>query len=286
MTDKKETAGLRPAVFEAGENAQPHNRPNPLLSQALRYAERGWPVFPLKPRGKTPLTPNGFKDAATDKKQIVAWWEAHPDANIGLATGTASGLFVLDIDGDDGEQSLKKLEENHGPLPPTGEVITGGGGRHLYFKLPDVRTVRNSAGKLGLGLDVRGDGGYVVAPPSIHSSGKPYERSVDSHNQIAPPPDWLVDLVCGISDTKTQSGTRFHEGLEVISEGRRNSTLTTLCGLLLNKRVSPGCCLALCRAVNRQCCQPPLADHEVHQIVNSIAGRELARTKESNHDVR
>lgn len=275
MTDKKETAGLGPAVIEAGENAQLHNPPNPLLAQALRYAGRGWAVLPLQPKGKIPLTPHGCNDASKDKEQIAAWWEKHPDANVGIATGAASGFFVVDIDGEEGELSLKKLEELHVPLPPTGEVITGGGGRHLYFKLPDGQSIRNSAGKIADKVDIRGEGGYVVAPPSVHPSGKTYVFSVDTNNKMVQSPDWLVNLICGDSG-RPQGGTH-HKNPEVILEGKRNEALTELCGHLLGKGLRASVCLDECIKANLQSCQPPLPDHEVRQIVNSIAGRELVK---------
>ena len=141
---------------------------------ALAYTRRGWRVFPCAPRGKVPLTAHGLKDASTDEKQLTDWWDRWPSANIGVATGAESGFFVLDVDGKDGNESLATLEREHGPLPTTVEAKTGGGGRHLLFKHPG-QAVKNSAGRLGPGLDVRGDGGYIVAPSSIHPTGKSYE---------------------------------------------------------------------------------------------------------------
>src|SRR5262249_31309904 len=154
------------------------------LVAALDYAERGWMVFPLHTvggqacscgsgdcsnPGKHPRTRYGVKDATTDPEQIRIWWSSWPDANVGIATGAGSGLVVLDLDAKaEGEASLAALEAVHDLLPPTVTASTGGGGRHLLFAHPGVE-LRNSAGKLGAGLDVRGDGGYVVASPSRHS---------------------------------------------------------------------------------------------------------------------
>ncbi|NIT04147.1 hypothetical protein GTO10_04460, partial [Candidatus Saccharibacteria bacterium] len=142
-----------------------------LLQAALEITcDCGWKVFPVKPREKIPLTEHGCKDATSNERTIVAWGEKWPDANIGVATGQASGIVVLDVDKrHGGDDSLFELEQKHGELPKTVEVITGGGGRHIYFKYPsgDV-TVKNAAGLAGIaGLDIRGDGGYVVAPPSV-----------------------------------------------------------------------------------------------------------------------
>jgi putative DNA primase/helicase len=162
-----------------------------LYQYAIGYAQRGLPIFPCQQRGKEPACSRGVHDATADLDRIRSWWGECNDLNIGLACGELSGLAVLDIDGAEGEASLRILEQKHGPLPPTREVITGrNGGRHAYFKLSKHK-VRNSAGKLGAGLDVRGDGGYVLLPPSIHPSGRPYRLSVDSTDLIASAPDWL-----------------------------------------------------------------------------------------------
>lgn len=143
---------------------------NTLLEAALDYAARGWRVFPLKPRGKTPLVKGGFKVATVAPAQIRAWWEKWPDANIGIATGQASGILVLDIDSPEGLAALKRLRELHGELPAT-MVATTARGWHFYYQLRQGEEIRCSSGE---GLDVRGDGGYVVAPPSIHETGAVY----------------------------------------------------------------------------------------------------------------
>lgn len=144
-----------------------------LREAALSYAAKGWPVFPCKPRGKTPLTPHGFKEATCNPNLIERWWDRWPDANIGVPTGSAIKAWVLDVDGAEGSVSLTQLESELGELPLTREAITGGGGRHLFFSMPGDRAIGNRV-NLRPGLDVRGDGGYVVVPPSIHPSGKAY----------------------------------------------------------------------------------------------------------------
>jgi hypothetical protein len=141
---------------------------------ALSYARRGIPVFPCETGGKRPLTYNGFWDATTELRQVRAWWDRWPTANVGVPTGKRSGLLVLDVDPrDGGPQSLVALERQNGPLPRTTRSSTGGGGVHVFFRYPAEVEVRNSAGWLGSGLDVRGEGGYVVVPPS-RTQG-PYE---------------------------------------------------------------------------------------------------------------
>ena len=138
-----------------------------LLKAALAYARRGVPVFPCEPEGKRPLTYNGFWDASADPRRVAAWWDRWPDANLGVPTGERSGLLVLDIDpGTGGLESLAALERAYGTLPKTAKTRTGCGGVHIFFGYPAAEEVRNSAGKLGPGLDVRGEGGYVIVPPS------------------------------------------------------------------------------------------------------------------------
>ncbi len=138
-----------------------------LLRAALSYARRGIPVFPCEPGGKRPLTYNGFWEATTDARRIKTWWDRWPSANLGVPTGTKSGLLVLDVDArDGGPETLAVLERENGPLPRTARARTGGGGIHVFFRYPVREEVRNSAGWLGRGLDVRGEGGYVVVPPS------------------------------------------------------------------------------------------------------------------------
>ena len=149
-------------------------------------------MFPCN--GKLPMTEHGFQDASCELGQIRSWWEANPDANIAVATG--NGLMVLDVDPEHGgDKSLKVLLDEHGDVA-TAVVETGGGGSHYWFRVPDGVEVRNSAGKLGPGLDVRGDGGYVIVPPSLHASGKRYAwRNESNANGIAPAPEWLLELV-------------------------------------------------------------------------------------------
>lgn len=149
-----------------------------MLDDALAYAARGWHVFPCKPRGKTPITAHGVKDATDNLDQVRAWWTATPDANIGLATGGASGVIVIDIDGREAEERYGLMLLTHGapgsPTCPDGASVRTGNGWHLYLTPPGGVAIRNSASKLAPGVDVRGDGGYVIAPPSVHPTGRRY----------------------------------------------------------------------------------------------------------------
>ena len=126
------------------------------------------PVFPV--RGKIPLITGGFCSATQNQSLVEQWWTEWPNAGIGVPTGEITGFDVLDVDGDEGFESLRQYEAEHGPVPDTFVVITGKG---LHYYLQHVEGMRNRT-KFLPGLDVRGEGGYVVVPPSLHESGEPY----------------------------------------------------------------------------------------------------------------
>lgn len=174
-----------------------------LGSAAAEYARMGLLVFPVwnptedggcacpkgmdcSNPGKHPmgdLVPRGLKDATSDLETIKAWWSRRPRANIGTPTGRAAGMVVLDVDPDKGGfKTLSALIRRHSPLPETPTVHTGGGGLHFYLRHPGGR-VSNSAGKLGPGLDIRGDGGYVLLPPSVHATSRSYAWQGDWHDE-------------------------------------------------------------------------------------------------------
>lgn len=146
------------------------------LDAALEYAQRGWSVFPVVPRAKRPLTANGVKDATRKPSRLRAWWEQWPDAGVAIATGT--GLIVVDVDihgATNGFDSLARLRSDHGDLPETITSNTGGGGAHIFLRVPTDAQVPNRKNVGGYaGVDLKGTGGYVIAPPSIHPSGRRY----------------------------------------------------------------------------------------------------------------
>ena len=157
---------------------------------ALLWAAAGYPVFPCSTR-KSPLTPRGYLDATTDVGTIMRWWRAHPDALMGLPTGEVTGLLVVDLDrkspADDGVASLAALRgRRQMPVHPC--VTTRSGGQHLYWRYPPGSGIRCSARRVGAGIDVRGTGGYVIAPPSAG-----YAVLVDA--PLCVPPDWLLRLL-------------------------------------------------------------------------------------------
>jgi hypothetical protein len=251
-----------------------------MLKHALALARRGLHVFPCRPRAKEPATTNGCKDATRGHDVIEGWWRQNPDFNIGIATGPNSHIFVLDVDGIDAEVELKNLEAQYGRLPATVEAITGDG-RHVFFEWADDQPVRNSAGKLGPGLDIRGTAGYIVAPPSIHPTGRRYCWSVDSAKDFARAPVWLLDKISAPANGKTIPATPPSEWraliCAIVGEGQRNDTITRLAGYLLRYGIDPVVTLQFLMDWNRAHCRLPLEDIEVATIVHSIFARELKR---------
>ena len=164
-------------------------------SFAAWYAAHGWAVFPCLTRGKTPRIPGGFKGASTDPETVRQWWLRWPDANVAVATGGMSGIFVVDIDvGKGGRESFTDLADAHGGAPDTVRQLTGSGGEHLLFRHP-ADCPRNTAGKLGAGIDTRGDGGYIIVPSSIHPDTGAAYSWVDGCEpwaiELADLPAWL-----------------------------------------------------------------------------------------------
>ncbi len=182
------------------------------LSEALALAARGWPVFPLHHAidgacscvkadctsiGKHPRTKNGLKNATSDENRIRSWFRKWPAANVGTLTGESSGIVVIDVDPrHGGTESLAALAQEYGHLPPTVESLTGGGGCHLIFAHP--RSAVGNRSNVRPGIDVRADGGYIVAPPSVHATGNRYRwrDACGPHEiQLAPLPGWLLKLI-------------------------------------------------------------------------------------------
>ncbi|HYM01447.1 MAG TPA: bifunctional DNA primase/polymerase [Stellaceae bacterium] len=245
-----------------------------IAAAARDYMRRGWSVIPLRPASKLPaIRWDRHQRAHADEAAVQDWVRRWPDLNIGIVTGAVSGLVVVDIDRrHDGVESLAALERLYGPLPSTVEAVTGGGGRHLYFAAPPTG-LRNRAG-VAAGVDLRGEGGMVVAPPSIHPSGGRY-RWRPGHEPGALPlavlPHWLIRLA-GDRPAGQGHGLAHWRALvrEGVEEGRRNNTIASFAGHLLWHGVDAEIVLELMLCWNRQRCRPPLDDGEVAQVVASI----------------
>jgi len=242
-----------------------------MLEQALAYAARGWPVLPCRSVGdgrnkaKTPLTAHGFKDASCDPPTVRRLFGATPDAIIGIATGKASGFFVLDIDvkkNAGGEESLAELEKEHGVLPLTVATRSCTGGRHLYFRYPEGGI--GSRTGIRPGLDIRGDGGYIIAPPSV-VDGKSYEwiHPPDT-TPFADAPEWLVLL---IRTQKTMPDTDLSGGEKIT--GNRNATLFSIAFRLRKAGLGPDEIFDTISRTNRERCVPPLEPAEIEKIAKS-----------------
>lgn len=246
----------------------------------VKIVQRGWPVLPLHypvnnhcscshpsctSQGKHPLTSRGLKDASSSVEQVKSWWTAHPRANCGILTGKESGIVVLDVDPRHGGLvSLKKIQSDYGLLPQTLTVKTGGDGFHYYFRHPGGE-MRNRANILP-GLDFRGDGGYVVAPPSIHISQSSYIWE-NEQQPLADLPSWLQSLL-EQRPAKPKLGTNKTSPL---GEGARNSSLTSIAGVLMSKGITSELIAKTLEAVNESACNPPLGLNEIQSIVTSVS---------------
>jgi len=208
-------------------------------------------------------------------------------ANVGIATGVASGFFVLDVDGQQGAESREGLTDQQGKLPATVEALTGGGGQHILFQYPEKLQIGNKVA-VALGLDVRGDGGYIVAAPSTHISGRQYEWEASSRPgeiKLAEAPGWLLSMLAkpegqGLSRTIEDWRQLVNQG---VPEGKRNASVASITGILLRRFIDPWIVLDLVLAWNKTKCQPPLSDDEVAVTVDSVAKLEARRREGGTH---
>jgi len=246
----------------------------PIAEAAHAYAARGWSVIPMQPQGKRPLVVwREFQQRIASADEIEHWFRHWPDANLGIVTGQISGIVVVDVDArHGGPGSVAEAEALHGPLPATVEAATGGGGRHLYYAHPGT-TVPNRVA-IRPGIDVRGDGGCVVAPPSVHPSGRRYAwvtRHAPHEITLVPLPVHFFGPAGAIQPPGHPRQHWRQLIREGIPEGQRNNTLASLTGHLLWREVDLDVVLELMLAWNRTHCRPPLPDEEVAQVVQSIA---------------
>lgn len=279
---------------------------SPTLSAALTYRSRGWASFPVhgirggrctcgssscSSPGKHPWTASGCRDASKDPAKLAELIMTRPGANVGIATGAISGIVVIDVDAKSGgPAALAKLEAEHGDLPDTVAAHTGGGGFHLLFAYPDVGRVLNAVGKWP-GIDVRGDGGYIVAPPSVHASGKVYRWAGGFGPEdlpTAPLPAWMREQlrVADPKDRTPRSGAEWSLMLRSVSEGGRNNALTRLAGMLFH-HLPPAFAAGtaeILHAVNEARCEPALPAEEVNRIIGSIAAREADRRQSTERE--
>ena len=231
--------------------------------EAAEYRRLGWSPIPIKERSKEPnlLELRPYLSRKATKEELDAWaW-----SGVGIVTGPVSGILVLDVDGPEGEEQLRK----HGH-PPTPIVRTASGGLHLYFKHP-AHEVKTGI-RVAPGLDVKASGGYVVAPPSIGPNGKPYEWIVSPEvAELADPPEWLL-AVLRSRRFKAPAGPVG----ERVPEGGRNKTLASLAGSMRRRGAGEAAILAALQVTNAERCIPPLEAEEVAKIAASVSRYEPA----------
>jgi putative DNA primase/helicase len=251
---------------------------------ALFYASRGWrviPIFYIKDGGcsceqyhcyspgKHPML-NQWNHRATIREEVIkSWWGYEPLANVAIVTGKDSNIWSLDVDGSEGKETMRKLVQKHGDLPPTFYWETGGGGYQILFKYPEDIPMKNKVG-IFPSVDVRGDDGYVLAPPSNHISGNPYVSYCDPYTPVADAPQWLLETASAPVAYDLVPGN----GL-LMRDGQRNSGLF-MCGMRIKEEVtglSYNAILDILLSINRFHTDIPLEREEVEGIAKSIYKR-------------
>ena len=279
----------------------PENGQKGRLRAALNYADEGLPVFPCHSTvdlgngyqctcrsgkecpnpGKHPRCKRGLDSATTDRSKIKRWWKSWPDANIAIATGRGSGIFVLDVDSQKGGvYALEELREQYKavfgascePLSETAVSTTGGGGLHYFYRYPAGLEISNSTEKIGAGLDIRGDGGYVIAPGSSHISGAAY-RWAGSGIEIGNAPDWLVYEAIRKEDThqapEEDARTIIFSQKDLIPIGMRNDALFMWgCGLINSFPFVD--VKELLKTRNKTGTEKPLNQKEINTLIRSV----------------
>jgi hypothetical protein len=248
---------------------------NEILDAALNYARRGWFVFPLWPNGKKPRIKGGggLHGATIDEAIIRKWWTQWPNANIGLNCGK-SGLVAVDIDvkpdkGVDGFETWGDLRQRHGINDNTYTNMTPTGGAHILYRAPNGSKITNAAGTtLGLGLDVRALGGYIVVPPSVHPNGGTYAWEISNHPDDGP----ILDLPGQLYELMLATGRAQVADVvgDIIPQGERDQTLTSLAGSMRRRGMGEAEIFAALHVTNDKRCQPPLPDKDIRRITQSV----------------
>lgn len=237
----------------------------------IEAAARGLRLFPVKAGGKLPLIAEWPDKASSDPDVLGACAREYPHCNWGVATGQPSGVFVIDVDGEEGRASMADLDQQGFTLPATLTVTTGraDGGEHRYYRMPQGIDVRNDqSGRIGPHIDVRGTGGFVVCPPSTHASGKQY-RFTDPNTAIADSPRWVIERLTvrpamhGVQTQQAETGTP-------IGKGNRTNRLVSLAGTLHKRGMTIEAIEAALVAENSVTCDPPLPEAKVRAIAHDV----------------
>lgn len=243
-----------------------------LAKEAEAYIDMGFAVFPVR-RNKRPYTTHGCLDASRDKIVVGEWWKRWPDANIGIATGSKSGgIIVIDVDIDEdkgiyGDDTLREWEKENGQLPDTWMAVTGRGGNHYYYK--SKRKIKNSTG-IYPGIDIRGEGGYVIAPPSVHQNGTQYQWENDPEEYELKEVDEQV--LKFLNKTGEEIKREKFVLPEVIANGTRNNTLYKYGCSLQSQGVSDEEILLALQDANTRCTEP-LKDEEIKTLYESATSK-------------
>lgn len=239
-----------------------------------KYLEMGLKIIPLTFKSKIPLKGMKWKDFATSEESVFATLTNNlPAFNLGILTGEVNNIIVIDIDKNhNGFETLEKLEQKLGKLPDTVTVLSGGGGKHLYFKYPNEANIKGKANILGSGIDTRTDGNYIVAPPSVHPSGAQYQweknKAIYERNLADIPVEWVKALVEASTNTTTIPSAS-SSNITTIPKGTREETIFKFACSIRNKFQNISDVLMICQGINKQYCNPPLSDKEVENAVNS-----------------
>jgi putative DNA primase/helicase len=233
-----------------------------MIDAALSYASRNLAVFPCEK--KHPLIASGFKAASKNPTHVREWWQRWPDAQIALPTGKVNRLFVIDVDGPDGASAFAKVN-----APETFTVETSPCHFQFWFQQPDGIKTRCSASVIAPQLDTRGDGGYTIAPPSVHhETGKPYRIIQDV--------PW-VDIPSFFLDPQnyeSKNGANGHAHVsDAIPKGHRHQTMLSIAGALRARHLSREMVLAQLRIVNARQCVPPLEESEIQKLADYVGAK-------------
>ena len=268
--ERNQPKRLRDTLAKASR--RPPRLTGELRDDALVYTSLGWKLIPVG-LNKVPLVQDWPNAATDDADQIMDWLTRWPTANLGVVTGQRSGIYVVDIDQrNDGATQWEELLYVHGEVP-TATSHTGGGGFHLFYSAPPFE-LANSTGRLAPGVDTRGDGGYVVLPPSVHASGEPYEWVQWMRPRELP--TWIADAVRRPSAVER---TDANDQRASIGEGVRNDTLSRFAGALRNVGADRESIEAALLGINEVAVDPPLGDREVRAIAKSISRYEPAQMR-------
>ncbi|MGI8594836.1 MAG: bifunctional DNA primase/polymerase [Solirubrobacteraceae bacterium] len=248
---------------------------------AMALARRGLAVFPVDPLSKAPKTAHGCKDATRSEAVILDLWRRHPAAGVGVATGKPSGIVAIDVDPcSGGEDGFADLAGRLGAPGRTVQVVTPRGGWHLWFKAP-AASVSCSAGKLAPGVDIRGDGGYVVAPPTTRPDGTGW-RWAGGAPLAGLQPEWIEALTAVTDRVEPPTAKPASTWTAMLSggipEGRRDADMCSLAGHLFARRgLDAYLVVNLLRSINQTACRPPLPSDELERIIDDIAASEARR---------